>query len=165
MDIREQRFVDEYIINGGNAYQAALKAGYAKNTARNSFEWITETLSNSVKKRHLPYKPYLRKAIDEELKKLEDAKIVTKEEAIKRLSSIARQETEQEEIVNVQTGKGYSEATIVKRKANINESLSALDKLMKVYGAYTQNLNVDADMDLNISIDYGDDEGGDDSEP
>ena len=57
MDVRERLFVKEYIINKGNACQAALKAGYAKRTAEQAYNWLEETPINSTKKRHLPYKP------------------------------------------------------------------------------------------------------------
>ena len=73
MNPKEKAFVNEYIINGGNAYQAALKAGYARSTAKNAADWLNETMRNDDTKRRLPYKPYLREAIDERLKEIEDA--------------------------------------------------------------------------------------------
>ena len=87
MDFREQAFVHEYIINGGNAYQAALKAGYTKNTARCASEWLQETLTNSDK-RHLPYKPELAAAIKEEHKKIQSEKIANETEIREYLTKV-----------------------------------------------------------------------------
>lgn len=55
LTIKQKAFADEYIINGGNATQAAIKAGYSKKTAEAiGFEnlkkpKITEYIASKVK--------------------------------------------------------------------------------------------------------------------
>ena len=39
---RQKAFADEWLINGGNDYQAAIKAGYSKSTAKNARKNILE---------------------------------------------------------------------------------------------------------------------------
>lgn len=39
---RQKAFADEWLINGGNDYQAAIKAGYAEATAKNARKNILE---------------------------------------------------------------------------------------------------------------------------
>lgn len=60
---KQKAFADEYIINGGNATQAAIKAGYSKKTAGvigkqnltklNIVDYITEKLNPIEKKREI----------------------------------------------------------------------------------------------------------------
>lgn len=157
MDVRERLFVKEYVINKGNAYQAAMKAGYAKNTARNAFEWITQTLSDSDKKRHLPYKPYLKDAIEAELKKIEDAKTADEKEIMEYLSSVMRKEAKSSVVVVEGIGVGCSTAKIVEKPPDEKEALKAAELLGKVYGMFTDRVQGDLDTTLNIQVDYGED--------
>ena len=39
---RQRAFADEYIINKGNAYQAAIKAGYSEKYAKNADQFLLE---------------------------------------------------------------------------------------------------------------------------
>ncbi|MFM1581223.1 terminase small subunit [Helcococcus bovis] len=76
--LKQQKFIDEYIISG-NASDAARKAGYSKKTAGVIGE---ENLK----------KPYLREEIEKRLKEINDAKILTIEEAMQITTKIARGE-------------------------------------------------------------------------
>ena len=157
MNLKERAFVNEYIINGGNAYQAALKAGYARSTAKHAYQWLEdETKINQT--RRLPYKPFLREAIDERLKEIEDAKIADATEVMQYLTSVVRKESRSQVVVVEGVGEGCSEARLVEKPPDEREALDAAKTLAKIYGLEKNNLNVNADMDLNISIDYGDDD-------
>lgn len=140
MDVKERLFVKEYVINKGNAYQAALKAGYAKRTAQNAYEWLRETLANPSAKRHLPYKPYLRQAIDEELKKIEDSKIADEKEVLQYLTSVMRKESRSQVIVVEGTGDGYSEARLIEKPPDEKEATKAAELIGKVHGIFTEHV-------------------------
>ena len=72
---RQKLFVDEY-IKLGNAYQAALNAGYKKATAKDASKWINpEILKNPNENERKKYKPELREAIDQRLAEKEAALI------------------------------------------------------------------------------------------
>lgn len=144
LNVREQAFVKEYIINKGNAYQAAIKAGYAQKTARVANEWLSETRTNSDKKRHLPYKPELRAAIDEELKKLDDAKIADEKEVLQYLTSVMRKESRSQVIVIEGTGEGRTVARLVEKPPDEKEATKAAELLGKVHGAFTERMDVTA---------------------
>ena len=45
---------------------------------------------------------------------------------------------------------------VVKVPAYLKDANKAAELLGKAYGIYTEKVDVDADMDLNITIDYGD---------
>ena len=161
MDVRERLFVKEYVINKGNAYQAALKAGYSKRTAQNAYEWLQKTLSNPSAKRHLPYKPYLKQAVEGELKAIEDAKVADEREVMEYLTSVMRKESRSSVVVVEGTGDGCSEARIIEKPPDEKEATKAAELIGKVHGMFTDRMDLNADADLNIHIDYGDGDGTD----
>ena len=73
---KQDAFVKEYIINGGNATQAAIKAGYSENTA-------VKTGSENLTK------PDIKAAIAEHRKALEKEHIWNKEKKLELLQKIA----------------------------------------------------------------------------
>lgn len=160
MDAREQAFVHEYIINGGNAYQAALKAGYKESTAKYAYEWIEETLSNSTIRRHLPYKAEIEEAIQEELDKLESEKIADETEILQYLTSVMRREKGEATVVvlheeetkwvpNPDTGRNVKQTTkkeiprLVNVPTRISDANKAAELLGKVRGLFRDRVAVD----------------------
>lgn len=72
---KQKAFADEYLTNGGNATQAAIKAGYSKKTARNiGAENIT--------------KPNISSYIASKLKPIENERNIGVDEALTTLASI-----------------------------------------------------------------------------
>ena len=69
---KQKAFVKAYKENGGNGTQAAIKAGYSENTAR---EIATENLS----------KPYIAKALAEHEKKMQENDEYTIEKMVQEL--------------------------------------------------------------------------------
>lgn len=152
LNLKEKLFAKEYIINKGNAYQAALKAGYSKETARNAGEWLDKTRTDSDKKRHLPYKPDLREYIDAELKKIDSAKTADAKEIMEYLTSVLRKESESEDVIILQNDDRSTFPSTVRRRPTEKEALDATKQLSKILGLETQNVNMNADMDLNITV-------------
>lgn len=152
LNLKEQLFVKEYIINTGNAFQAALKAGYSKQTAKHAYEWMEKTPLNPTEKRHLPYKPELKAAIDAELKKIDSAKTADAKEVMEYLTSVMRKESLSKEIVIVSDADRSLTAQEVERTPTEKEALDAAKQLSKVLGMDVQNINMNADMDLNITV-------------
>ena len=157
MNPKEKAFVNEYIINGGNAYQAALKAGYAKNTANQAYQWLDETMTNHDAKRRLPYKSYLREAIDARLKEIEDAKIADATEVMQYLTSVVRKEARSQVIVVEGTGDGYSKARLVEKPPDEREALDPAKTLAKIFGLEKNNMNVLAEVGVQIVDDIAED--------
>lgn len=139
---KEQAFANEYIINGGNAMQAALAAGYKINTAKNAYEWLLPELPNKNAKRHCPYKPEMRKYLDERLKELESEKTASAREVLEYLTSVLRGESESEVLTVELIGDGRSEAKIMTKHPDEKERLKAADSLAKILGISTSNVNV-----------------------
>lgn len=141
---KQQRFCDEYLIDL-NATQAAIRAGYSKKTAKQIGQ---ENLTKLV----------IKSYIEARMAEKEKALIADQDEVLKYLTSVLRDNTDSETLVVEGTGDGCSEARIVRVKPSEKDKLKAAELLGKRYGLYTEKIESDVDMDLNIQIDYGDDE-------
>lgn len=140
---KQRRFCDEYLIDL-NATQAAIRAGYSEKNARNI---ASENLT----------KPNIKTYIDERMAEKESQLIATQDEVLKYLTSVLRGESQSTEIVVEGTGDGCSEARTLKKEPSEKDRLKAAELLGKRYGLYTDKIETDVDMELNINIDYGDD--------
>lgn len=145
---KQQRFCDEYLIDL-NATQAAIRAGYSSKCAKQ----IAQKNMTKVD---------LREYIDNRLAEKEKALIADQDEVLKYLTSVMRGESVSTEIVVEGTGDGCSEARKMEKEPSEKERLKAAELLGKRYGLYTEKVEANVDADLNINIDYGndDDTGG-----
>lgn len=141
---KQRRFCNEYLIDL-NATQAAIRAGYSEKNARNI---ASENLA----------KPNIKAYIDERMAEKESQLIATQDEVLKYLTSVLRGESQSTEIVVEGTGDGCSEARTLKKEPSEKDRLRAAELLGKRYGLYTDKVETDVDMELNINIDYGDEE-------
>ena len=138
---RQRRFADEYLIDL-NAERAAIRAGYSKRYARrNAYKLVANEC----------IKEYIKKRMDEKEKEL----IADQDEVLKYLTSVLRGESLSTEIVVEGLGNGVSEARTMDKKPSEKDKLKAAELLGKRYGLYTDKVETDIDMELNISIDYG----------
>lgn len=142
MTEKQKRFCDEYLIDL-NATQAAIRAGYSKKTAR---QMANENMS----------KLYIREYIDKRLAEKESELIADQDEVLKYLTSVLRGETQSEIVVVEGIGEGCSEARTMQKLPDEKERLKAAELLGKRYGLYKDNIEQQVDMELNINIDYGD---------
>lgn len=142
MTPKQKRFCDEYLIDL-NATQAAIRAGYSKKTAYSIGE---ENLR----------KPELKKYIDSRMAEKESELIADQDEVLKYLTAVMRGQTQAEVVVVENIGDYMSEARTMKKAPDEKERLKAAELLGKRYGLYTDRIEQDVDMDLNITVDYGD---------
>jgi len=139
MNAKERAFVHEYIINKGNAYQAALKAGYSKETARQAYRWVT---TDGYKGKN-GNKPDVVEAIEKELAKIESEKIADEIEIMQYLTSVMRKETMAEVVVVEGVGDGLSKAKLIEKTPDEKEATKAAETLAKIHGMFNQNITVD----------------------
>lgn len=142
MTDKQKRFCDEYLIDL-NATQAAIRAGYSKKTANRI---ATENLS----------KPVIKAFIEARMAEKQDALIADQDEVLKYLTSVLRGKTHSEIVVVEGVGDGCSEARAMQKAPDEKERLKAAELLGKRYGLYTEKVEQQVDMELNISVDYGD---------
>ena len=146
---KQQRFCDEYLIDL-NATQAAIRAGYSKKTANRIG---TENLSKLV----------IREYIENRMAEKEAALIANQDEVLKYLTSVVRGQSKSTEIVIEGLGDGSTKARKMEKEPSEKDKLKAAELLGKRYGLYTEKVEEKVDMELNVTIDYGDEEdtGGD----
>ena len=142
MTEKQKRFCDEYLIDL-NATQAAIRAGYSKKTAR---AIANENLT----------KPYINEYIKKRMAEKEAELIADQDEVLRYLTSVLRGESQSTEIVIEGTGDGCSEARTMTKEPSEKDRLKAAELLGKRYGLYTDKVETDIDMELNITVDYGD---------
>lgn len=142
LDEREKAFANEYIINKGNAYQAALSAGYTENTANHAYQWLSGETTINHASRRLPFKPELKAYIDERLKEIASEKVASAEEIMQYLTSVVRGEDTEETIVMKGVGVGMTEAERISKPPNTKDRLRAAETLAKIMGMYTNKVDI-----------------------
>lgn len=147
MTEKQKRFCDEYLIdcNATRAYKAVYKNIKNDGVARRNGSRL---LTNAD----------VKKYIDDRMEELHNEKTADAQEVIEYLTSVMRGESASEEIVVEGTGDGCSEARRVEKAPSEKDRLKAAELLGKRYALFTDRVDMDTDMDLNITIDYGEEE-------
>lgn len=141
---KQQRFCDEYLIDL-NATQAAIRAGYSEKAAR---QIAVENMT----------KPSIKEYIEKRMAEKEAALIADQDEVLKYLTSVLRGQSQSEVVVVEGVGEGCSEARAMQKAPDEKERLKAAELLGKRYGLYTDKVDQVIDMELNITVDYGDED-------
>ena len=149
MTEKQKLFADEYLIdlNATRAYRAVYKTIKNDGVARRNGSRL---LTNAD----------IKKYIDDRLEEIHNEKTADAQEVMEYLTSVLRGESTSEEIVVEGCGDGCSEARTMEKKPSEKDRLKAAELLGKRFGLYTDKVEMDADMDLNITIDYGEDDTG-----
>ena len=144
MTEKQKRFCDEYLIDL-NATQAAIRAGYSKKTAQ---QMGAENL----------LKPVIKTYIEQRMAEKEAALVADQNEVLQYLSSVMRGETQSEIVVVEGIGDGCSEARAMQKAPDERERLKAAEMLGKAHCIFTEKVEQQVDMELNIKIDYGEED-------
>lgn len=146
MTAKQQRFCDEYLVDL-NATQAAIRAGYSKRTA---YSTAAENMT----------KPVIKEYLAARMAEKEAALIAKQDEVLKYLTAVMRGETESSTVVIEATLDGTTAAREMLKHPAESERLKAAELLGKRYGLYTDKVDADVDMNLNIKVDYGEENDG-----
>lgn len=137
LTIKQKKFADEYIISG-NATQAAIEAGYSKNTAINAHKNILA-------------KPNVKAYIDERMQQLEDESIADQTEILQYLTRVIRDEETEEVLVNI----GNMEQEIRAVKLSAKDKIKAAELLGKRWGSWTDKVDINSSEGIKIIDDIG----------
>lgn len=135
---KQQRFCDEYLIDL-NATQAAIRAGYSKKTASEQSARLLRNVS-------------IKGYIETRMASKQSALIASQDEVLQYLTAVMRGKTASSVLARTDTGAD----TVVEKPPDEKERLKAAELLGKRYGAFTDRLEESVDVDLNITVDYGD---------
>lgn len=160
MTAKQQRFCDEYLVDLDGT-QAAIRAGYSAKTA-------AVIASENLRK------PNIRAYIDRRMAEKEETLVAKQDEVMKYLTAVMRREYAESVVVTVTEEKSYYEpdenGTMRKRSerkekpqvveipAMLRDANKAAELLGRAYGLFTDKLEFENDLDLNITVNYG--EGG-----
>ncbi len=142
MTDKQRRFCDEYLVDL-NATQAAIRAGYSPKTARKIGQ---ENLT----------KPDIKEYIEQRMAEKESELIADQDEVLKYLTSVLRGESRSSVVVVESIGDFMSEARELEKSPDEKERLKAAELLGKRYGIFTEKIEQAVDMELNVTVDYGD---------
>lgn len=136
---KQRRFCEEYLVDL-NGTQAAIRAGYSKRSARQ--------IADSNMSKH-DIKEYIEKRMAEKESEL----IASQSEVMKYLTSVIRGQSKSSVVVVEPTG-----AREIEKSPDEKEKLKAAELLGKAHGIFTEKIEQSVDMDLSITVDYGEDE-------
>ena len=105
-------------------------------------------------------KAVIREYIDRRMAEKESALIAGQDEVLRYLTSVMRGESQATEVVIEGTGDGCSEARTILKEPSEKERLKAAELMGKRYALFTEKVETDVDMELNITIDYGETQDG-----
>lgn len=137
MTERQKRFCDEYLIDL-NATQAAIRAGYSPRSAASIGE-------------RLMRKDEIKAYISEQLERIHNENTADAQEVMEYLTSVMRGQSRSHVLAFV--GEGCQ--MVIEKPPDEKEKLKAAELLGKRYGLFTDKVELDADTELNIRIDYG----------
>lgn len=149
MTEKQKRFCDEYLIdcNDTRAYKTVYKN-------------VKSDVVAATNGGRLLRNAEVQKYIAEQMEEIHNEKTADAQEVIEYLTSVLRGESTAQEIVVEGTGDGCSEARTMEKSPSEKERLKAAELLGKRYALFTDKVETDVDMDLNITIDYGEDDTG-----
>ena len=144
MTEKQKRFCDEYLIdcNATRAYKAVYRNIKSDEVARKAGSRLLTNVD-------------VKKYITNRMEEIHNEKTADAQEVIEYLTSVLRGESSSTEIVVEGTGDGCSEARTIEKAPSEKERLKAAELLGKRDGLYTDKIDLDADAELHICIDYG----------
>lgn len=160
MTRKQEIFADEYLIdlNATRAYKVAYPS--VKNDA-------TAAAAAARLLRNVKVREYIEKRLAEK----EDALIAKQDEVLQTLTRVLRRQEPDTVVVTCKERRsGYDEngkkvivekevPQLVQVPTRVSDLNKAAELLGKRYGLYTEKVDLDADAELHICIDYGDGSG------
>lgn len=158
MTEKQKIFADEYLIDL-NATQAAIRAGYSPKGINKR---VNRMMANDG----------IREYIEKRLAEKEDALIAKQDEVLQTLTRVLRrQEMDTVVVTCKERSSGYDEngkkvivekevPQLVQVPTKVSDLNKAAELLGKRYSLFTDKVEMEADMDLNITIDYGEGDTG-----
>lgn len=149
MTEKQKIFADEYLIdlNATRAYRVAYPAVKKDETAKSAGSRMLTNVN-------------VKKYINERLEEIHSEKTADAKEVMEYLTAVLRGESRSEEIVVEGLGDGLSKAKTMEKAPSEKDRLKAAELLGKRYSLFTDKVEMEADMELNVAIDYGEEGNG-----
>ncbi len=162
MTEKQRRFVEEYLIDL-NATQAAIRAGYSVESAKEigCENLIKPNIQNAIAKAIAERSKRTGVNQDRVIRELAKLAFVKMTDVVDAQGKIKEDANEDDLscIESIKYKRSDSETgASVEREVKIASKMKALELLGKHLGMFKDKIELDADMELNINIDYGDEE-------
>lgn len=156
---KQQRFCDEYLIDL-NASQAAIRAGYSPNTAEQQASRLLRIVKVQDEIAKEMAERSKRTGINQDRVLTEIAKMafVNIDDVIDLDTAQVKQTATKNDLACIQSIKIKPTEFGTEREVRLCDKKSNLELLGKHLGMFKDKVELDADMELNINIDYGDEE-------
>lgn len=128
MNQKQKKFCEHYVENG-NAYEAAIEAGYSINTARANSYKLLDNIG-------------CKKYIDELNEKISNDKIMSAKEIQERLSAMGRGELQEECITVVSDGDYCTRVEKTKKQITPKDQKAAIETLAKIKRLFNEGVDV-----------------------
>lgn len=161
MTKKQKRFVEEYLIDL-NATQAAIRAGYSPHTAKdigcenlakpNIAAAISQAMAERSRRTGINQDRVLQ-----ELARIGFAKIT---DVVDPDTAEIRPDASDDDLACIQSIKIKPNEFGTEREVKLYDKKSALVDLGKHLGLFKDKLELTGDMELNITVDYGEDDTG-----
>lgn len=144
MTEKQKLFADEYLIdcNATRAYKVAYPTVKKGEVARAN---ASRLLTNAN----------VQKYINDRMQKIHNEKTADAQEVMEYLTSVLRGKSTSSVLARDEIGA----ERVIEKPPDEKERLKAAELLGKRYGLYTEKVDLDADAELHICIDYGDGSG------
>lgn len=144
MTEKQKLFADEYLIdcNATRAYKVAYPTVKKDEVARAN---ASRLLTNAN----------VQKYINDRMQKIHNEKTADAQEVVEYLTSVLRGQSTSSVLARDEIGA----ERVIEKPPDEKERLKAAELLGKRYGLYTDKVDLDADAELHICIDYGDGSG------
>lgn len=162
---KQQRFVEEYLVDL-NATQAAIRAGYSVDNAdKIGSELLGKTrVSEKICQAMAERSKRTGISQDRVIQELARIAFVNPQNVINSKDASVREDASEDDLACIQSVKvktmDSERGTSTEREVKLNDKMKALELLGKHLGMFKDKVELDADMELNINIDYGEDDSG-----
>lgn len=169
---KQQRFCEEYLVDL-NATQAAIRSGYSEKTAYSMGQQLLKKIEVQNKIQKLKNERSERTEITQDMVVQELAAIAFADatDFVQVVGRLSENPYGQEIIIPDVEITETDKLTPIQKKAiagikqgkngielRLNDKTRALELLGKHLGMWTEKIETDVDMELNIKIDYGDED-------
>ncbi|HIZ75694.1 MAG TPA: terminase small subunit [Candidatus Mediterraneibacter stercoravium] len=161
MTKKQKRFVEEYLIDL-NATQAAIRAGYSPHTAKdigcenlakpNIAAAISQAMAERSRRTGINQDRVLQ-----ELARIGFAKIT---DVVDPETAKIKSDASDDDLACIQSIKIKPNEFGTEREVRLYDKKSALVNLGKHLGLFKDKVELNGDMDLHITVDYGEDDTG-----
>ena len=135
----QKRFAD-YYIESLNAKDSYMRAGYKVKTEASAAAAASRLLKN----------PKVKAYIDQRLKELEDQRIAKAQEVLEYLTSVMREEINEEVVVVEGDGEGMSSARVIRKAVGVKDRNKAAELLGRRYSLFTDKVDIGGPLGVQI---------------